>query len=129
MKTIDSMTDLFSALADPTRLRLLNLMLQGEICVCFLVETLEEPQPKVSRHLAYLRRAGLVEVRREGKWMHYRIAQLKDEDAGRVLDDVLRWLENEPQMKRDRSRLRSVCCAPSLPAALVGAPKPVGISP
>ena len=102
-------------------------MLHGEICVCFLVETLEEPQPKVSRHLAYLRRAGLVEVRREGKWMHYRIAKLKNEDAGAVLDDVLRWLEKEPQMKQDRSRLRSVCCAPSLPAGLVGAPKPIGI--
>src|ERR1700756_1035359 len=64
---------LFQALGDPTRLRLLNLMASGEVCVCYFVEILDETQPKISRHLAYLRRAGLVTARREGKWMHYRL--------------------------------------------------------
>ena len=65
---------LFQTLGDRTRLRLLNLMEGGEVCVCFLVEILEAPQPKISRHLAYLRRAGLVEARRDGKWMSYSLA-------------------------------------------------------
>jgi ArsR family transcriptional regulator len=68
--------DLFGAFANPTRLRILNL-LQGpdEICVCDLCEVLGEPQPKVSRHLATLRGAGLVEVRSEGKWKFYGLAR------------------------------------------------------
>lgn len=63
----------FRALADRTRLRLLNLMGGGEVCVCFFVEVTGTSQPKISRHLAYLRRAGIVGARREGKWMHYQI--------------------------------------------------------
>ena len=65
----------FTALSDRTRLRLLNLMGEDEVCVCFFVEVLGEPQPKISRHLAYLRQAGVVAARREGKWMNYRIHQ------------------------------------------------------
>src|SRR5687768_12410182 len=61
----------FAALADENRLRLLHLMREGEICVCFLQGTLKTNQPKISRHLAYLRRAGLVEARRQGKWIYY----------------------------------------------------------
>ena len=64
---------LFAALADTTRLRLLNLMAGREVCVCYFVEILRQSQPKISRHLAYLRKAGIVAARREGKWMHYRI--------------------------------------------------------
>ncbi|HVF50049.1 MAG TPA: metalloregulator ArsR/SmtB family transcription factor, partial [Pyrinomonadaceae bacterium] len=64
---------LFKALADRTRLRLLNLLGGDEVCVCYFVEVLRTNQPKISRHLAYLRRAGVVTARREGKWMHYRI--------------------------------------------------------
>ena len=79
----------FAALADRTRLRLINLMALDEICVCFFVETLAESQPKVSRHLAYLRRAGLVKVRRGGKWSHYRLAEPSDEKAARVFREVL----------------------------------------
>ena len=63
----------FQALGDNTRLRLLNLMGDQEICVCYFVEILDQPQPKISRHLAYLRSAGIVAARRDGKWMHYRI--------------------------------------------------------
>lgn len=71
----------FRALADRTRLRLLNLLGSEEVCVCFFVETLKTNQPKISRHLAYLRRAGIVGVRRDGPWMHYRIVEPSDPDA------------------------------------------------
>ncbi len=122
------MVALFNALADRTRLRLLNLMRGGEICVCFLVETLGTNQPKISRHLAYLRRAGVVAARRDGKWMHYRISLPSDPSAARVLEETLTWVERDPEMIRDRENLLSVCCAPSLPVQLEGAPLPTGIS-
>jgi ArsR family transcriptional regulator len=118
----------FAALADRTRLRLINLMAMDEICVCFFVETLGESQPKVSRHLAYLRRAGLVEARRDGKWMHYRLAEPPDERAARVFREVLAWLAEDPEMKRDRRSLAKVCCAPQLPVQLQGAPRPANIT-
>ena len=118
----------FAALADRTRLRLINLMALDEICVCFFVETLSESQPKVSRHLAYLRRAGLVEARRDGKWMHYRLAEPPDERAARAFREVLAWLAEDPEMKRDRQSLMKVCCAPQLPVQLQGAPRPANIT-
>src|SRR3989442_15991123 len=74
----DEATFLFKTLSDPTRLRLLNLLACGETCVCELTDTLLMVQPKVSRHLAHLKRAGLVEPRRNGKWTHYRWAQHAD---------------------------------------------------
>ena len=95
----------FLALADRTRLRLLNLMGDDEVCVCDLVEVMDEPQPKISRHLAYLRRAGIVAARREGRWMHYRISTPADEGAARILADVLSWLATERGMRRDRTHL------------------------
>ncbi|MET0647828.1 MAG: metalloregulator ArsR/SmtB family transcription factor [Pyrinomonadaceae bacterium] len=119
----------FAALADRTRLRLINLMALDEICVCFFVEVLGASQPKTSRHLAYLRRAGLVEARREGKWVHYGLAQPADERAARVFREVLAWLAEEPGMRRDRQALAKVCCAPQLPVQLQGAPRPANISP
>ena len=118
----------FAALADKTRLRLLNLMAMDEICVCFFVETLAESQPKVSRHLAYLRRAGLVKVRRDGKWSHYRLAEPSDEKAARVFREVLAWLAQDADMQRDRRSLAKVCCAPQLPVQLQGAPRPANIT-
>src|SRR6266403_4614572 len=72
---------LFKTLADPTRLRLLNLLACGETCVCELTGTLRVVQPKVSRHLAHLKRAGLVEARRNGKWTHYRWTEQADPPA------------------------------------------------
>ena len=119
----------FRALADRTRLRLLNLLRTEEVCVCFFVETLKTNQPKISRHLAYLRRAGIVGARREGQWMHYRIVEPPDVDAARVLRDVLAWLANDREMQRDRDRLIRVCCAPQLPIAIQGAPRPEGLLP
>jgi ArsR family transcriptional regulator len=117
----------FSALADRTRLRLLNLMRSDEVCVCFFVEILKTNQPKISRHLAYLRRAGIVGARRDGSWMHYRIVEPPDSDATRVLKDVMTWLENDKEMQRDRERLVRVCCAPQLPISIQGAPRPASL--
>lgn len=115
---------LFRALADRTRLRLLNLMGKDEVCVCFFVEVLRTHQPKISRHLAYLRRAGVVAARREGKWMHYRVVEPPDPHAARVFREVRAWLAEHPQMQRDRARFIKVCCAPQPPVQLRGAPRP-----
>jgi ArsR family transcriptional regulator len=118
----------FRALADRTRLRLLNLMGEDEVCVCFFVEILKTNQPKISRHLAYLRRAGVVGARRQGPWMHYRIVEPSDQDAARVLKDTLTWLGNDREMQRDRERLVKVCCAPQLPVSIQGAPRPASLA-
>jgi len=115
---------LFQALGDPTRLRLLNLLAAGEICVCYFIDVLDDPQPKISRHLAYLRRAGLASARRDGKWMHYSLARPSSPAAARVLDATLDELANDKQMQRDRAQLERACCAVRLPAPLVNAPKP-----
>jgi ArsR family transcriptional regulator len=115
----------FRALGDRTRLRLLNLMRGDEVCVCFFVEILKANQPKISRHLAYLRRAGIVGARREGQWMHYRIVEPPDIEAARVLTETMRWLETDGEMQRDRDRLVRICCAPQLPVNIQGAPRPL----
>ena len=117
----------FRALADRTRLRLLNLMRTDEVCVCFFVEILKTNQPKISRHLAYLRRAGIVGARRQGQWMHYRIEEPSDPDAARLLQETMSWLANDSEMQHDRERLIKVCCAPQLPVRIEGAPRPVGL--
>ena len=118
---------LFRALADRTRLRLLNLMMDTEICVCFFVEVLGTNQPKISRHLAYLRRAGVVSARRDGKWMHYRIAEPPDPQAARIFTEVCAWLKQDTEMRRDRERLVKVCCAPQPPIQLRSAPRPASL--
>jgi len=118
----------FKALADRTRLRLLSLMTLDEICVCFFVEVIGPNQPKISRHLAYLRRAGLVKARREGKWMHYSISRPSDANAGRIFGEVLTWLKNDPEMLRDRQRLERVCCAPQQLVSIQGAPRPASLA-
>jgi ArsR family transcriptional regulator, arsenate/arsenite/antimonite-responsive transcriptional repressor len=119
-----SLDVLFRALADTTRLRLLNLMADREICVCYFVEILEMSQPKISRHLAYLRKAGIVASRREGKWMHYRLTIPKDEVASRILRETLGHLREKTEMKRDVARLSSACCAPQKYVLLQSAPQP-----
>ena len=118
----------FRALADRTRLRILNLLGSDEVCVCFFVEILQTNQPKISRHLAYLRRAGIVGARREGQWIHYKIVDPSDRDAARVLKDTMLWLAGDPDMQRDRQRLVKICCAPQLPVTIQGAPRPATIS-
>ena len=115
---------LFRALADRTRLRLLNLMGDDEICVCYFVETLRMSQPKISRHLAYLRRAGVVAARREGKWMHYRVVEPTDERVKKVFRETRAWLAEDKRMRGDRERLTRLCCAPQPPIQLQSAPRP-----
>jgi ArsR family transcriptional regulator len=115
----------FQALGDTTRLRLLNLMGDQEICVCYLVEILGYPQPKISRHLAYLRSAGIVSARREGKWMHYRIVMPRHNGAAQILRETLAALKEEKGMQADRLRLGRACCMPRKIPALEGAPLPI----
>ena len=122
-----SLEFLFKALADHTRLRLINLIGDDEVCVCFFVEVLKINQPKISRHLAYLRRAGLVSARREGKWIHYRLAEPPDAHAANIFRELRAGLPNDPAMKNDRARLEKICCAPRLPIQLQRAPIPAGL--
>jgi ArsR family transcriptional regulator, arsenate/arsenite/antimonite-responsive transcriptional repressor len=116
---------LFAALADPTRLRLLNLMNGREVCVCYFVEILKQGQPKISRHLAYLRRAGIVEARRDGKWMHYRIERPDDTKAASILDATFKSFETDRNMQADLARLGQACCEPQRFVTLQGAPQPM----
>ena len=118
---------LFKALADRTRLRLINLIGEDEVCVCFFVEVLNTNQPKISRHLAYLRKAGVVSARRDGKWIHYRIVEPPDEHAANIFREVCTWLKNDPDMQNDRTRLAQICCAPQLPVQLQKAPRPASL--
>lgn len=115
---------LFQALGDRTRLRLLNLLAGGELCVCYFVELLDAPQPKISRHLAYLRRSGLVAARRDGKWMHYSLVRPADARVAQIIDTLFDVLEQDRQMQRDRAALDRICCAATLPPALRDAPRP-----
>ena len=118
---------LFKALADRTRLRLLNLIGDDEICVCFFVEVLGTNQPKMSRHLAYLRKAGVVSARREGKWIHYRVVEPPDEHAANVFREVRTWLRNDSSLQLDRARLKQICCSTQLPIQLQRAPRPANL--
>lgn len=106
---MQSLPDFFAALADPTRLRLLALVQDREVCVCYLQEVLGTSQPKVSRHLAYLRQAGLVTARRDGKWMHYRLRKL-DAHRQKILAQTLAGLRTDPQIRADRKALGQGCC-------------------
>ena len=126
-KDVFNIERFFQALGDRTRLRLLNLMGEQEICVCYFVEILGGPQPKISRHLAYLRSAGIVAARREGKWMHYRIVVPPHLGAAKILKQTLGWLEEEKPMQADRTRLTKACCSPSKYALLDGAPLPMSV--
>jgi ArsR family transcriptional regulator len=119
---------LFKALADRTRLRLIGLIGDSEVCVCFFVAILRLSQPKISRHLAYLRRAGIVNARREGKWMHYRLAEPPDEHAARIFREVRASLAEHPEFQRDRAKLLQVCCAATLPVQLRRAPRPLDLA-
>ena len=110
--------EFFAALADRTRLRLLNLMRDGEVCVCFFAETLGTNNPKISRHLAYLKRAGLVKARRDGKWMHYSLEPPAEPQAAELFDSLLKTLEADNEMQADRLNLVNVCCTPRLVSIL-----------
>jgi len=100
----------FKALSDPTRLRLLGLLSDGEVCVCFLCDVLKLVQPKVSRHLAYLKRAGLVTARRDGKWMHYSWATHTEPVVRDLMDGLRDWMAKDAGFRGEREALKRVCC-------------------
>lgn len=128
-RPLGDMETVFKALADSTRLRILGLLLSGEVCVCHIHEALRIPQPKASRHLAYLRRAGVVTARRAGTWMHYRLADLSDPVMSAVQQGVTHALQHQSVVRKDLERLGKAtgscvapiqtappgqpCCAPS----------------
>ena len=101
-----------AALADENRLRLLSLIQGGEVCVCQLQGVLQTNQPKISRHLAYLRKAGLVAARHDGKWTHYRLKKL-DARLEKILAQMLDCLPAEPLMRDDLKRLKLTTCQPA----------------
>jgi ArsR family transcriptional regulator len=102
---LDRLEEVFRALADRTRLRILALLGSGETCVCEIHESLNLPQPTVSRHLAYLRNAGLVVGRKQGLWVHYRLAEPEDPVVGAVLSAAAHWAQHAPSVERDAARL------------------------
>lgn len=108
-ESVNESTRMFRAFADPTRLRLLNLLSRGERCVCELVDVIGQPQPKISRHLAYLRKAGLVKARREGLWVYYRLAEPTSEIHRKLVECVRCCLSEIPQLAADLKALRSCC--------------------
>lgn len=112
---IQQMETLFQALGDATRLRILGLLLTGEVCVCHIHESLKVSQPKASRHLAYLRRAGLVETRRDGLWIYYRLADAPDPVVATVKQAVTHALGHVDGVRRDALRLqrKNGCCLPA----------------
>src|SRR5687768_2205842 len=101
---VSDLETLFSGFADPTRLRILNLLAAGELCVCDLVDILELPQPLVSRHLAYLRRTGLVEVTRESKYAHYRLAEPAHPVHRNLVNCVRSCFTGIKSLDRERAR-------------------------
>jgi ArsR family transcriptional regulator len=119
-----ALEELFQALGDRTRVRLLNLMTDGEVCVCFFVEVLDEPQPKISRHLAYLRTAGLVSTTRDGKWINYSIAPPAHPTVRAAFDAVMATLKEDRELQRDRAALARACCSSHIPDQLRRAPRP-----
>ena len=105
IKDLDALTGVYAALADPTRLRILSLLSEDEICVCHLHASLDVPQPTASRHLAYLRKAGLVEARRDGSWMHYRLAPISNPVVAAVVKAALHALTHTVIAAKDEKRL------------------------
>ena len=99
---------LFKAFADPTRLRILGLLSGREVCVCDLMAVLGEPQPKVSQHLAFLRAAGLVVYRQEGKWRHYALARPASRVHARLAGCLEACFAEVRDLKRDRARLGKI---------------------
>jgi ArsR family transcriptional regulator len=123
-KAAISPAGLFRTLADPTRLRILHLIGESEVCVCYFVEALQISQPKISRHLAYLRRSGIVHARKDGKWVHYGIAFPPNPSAAAILREALAWTAEIPETRRDRVRFAAACCRPQKFISLRGAPPP-----
>jgi ArsR family transcriptional regulator len=108
--TVEGSARLLKAMADPVRLRLLNLLGGREVCVCHLHDALGLPQPTVSRHLAYLRKAGLVVGRKEGLWVHYRLNEPANDLQRTLVETVVPCLADLATLKADRDRLATLTC-------------------
>ena len=117
---VGQLESLFKALADSTRLRILGLLLTGEVCVCHIHESLRITQPKASRHLAYLRRSGLVETRRQGLWIYYRLSDSRDPILRTIREAVAHVLGHVDVVHHDANRLekKTGCCLPQSREAL-----------
>ena len=113
IKDLDALTSVYAALADPTRLRILSLLGEDEICVCHLHASLDVPQPTASRHLAYLRKSGLVEARRDGIWMHYRVAAIENPVVASVVKAALHALTHTAISAKDERRLQAALKSPA----------------
>ena len=111
LKTAADLVRVYKALADDTRLRILSLVKDGEVCVCHIHGGLRLPQPTISRHLAYLRRAGLVTARRDGVWMHYRLAPQASPIVQGVIDAALHALSHAAITESDAKHLRKELAA------------------
>ena len=110
-----SVSDKFAAFSDPTRLRILRLLRDGELCVGDLIEILDMPQSTISRHLAYLRRSVLVETRKSGLWMYYTLAPASSEFHRKLLDCLTACFADVPDLKKDAARAKKLrraggCC-------------------
>ena len=106
IRDLDDLTQVYAALADPTRLRILSLLSEDEICVCHIHASLDVPQPTASRHLAYLRKSGLVAARRDGIWMHYRLAKITNPVVAAVVKAALHALTHAAISAQDERRLQ-----------------------
>ena len=123
---IDELENVFKALADKTRLRILALLGNNEVCVCHLHDSLDLPQPTVSRHLAYLRNSGLVAARRDGVWMHYQVSRALSPLVRNIVGAAVDALRQVPATNQDRKQFQrsfgqlyvldtpagGTCCAP-----------------
>src|SRR5215217_3473608 len=123
---VDQLENVFKALADKTRLRILALLGNNEVCVCHIHDSLELPQPTVSRHLAYLRKSGLVAARRDGVWMHYQVSRSLTPVIRGVVAAAMDALQQLPATTQDRKQFQrsfgqlyvvdtpagGACCAP-----------------
>lgn len=111
-KAVHSVDRMFRAFSDRTRLRILHILRGGELCVCDIVDALNVPQPKASRHLAYLRRAGLVLSRRQEQWTYYRLAPARTKFHEQLLKCLGCCFQDVPELAKDAKRLgsRKGCC-------------------
>ena len=115
MEQLHQLEELFKALADSTRLRILRLLMAGELCVCNIHDALRIPQAKASRHLAYLRRVGLVTTRREGLWVYYSLSKSSNPIVAAIEGATTHVLGHVEALKKDAERLekQTGCCVPA----------------
>ena len=111
-RRLETVDNVLRAFADPTRLRIAALLVSGEVCVCHIHDALKIPQSTASRHLAYLRRAGMVETRKDGLWVHYRLSSVPDAVVRTLVDAAIHCAGHLDTVMADRKRLEKAtgCC-------------------